>query len=61
MLVNDDGSIDLYSGTSAPKGKEANRTQTISGRGFFMVFRLYTPKEAWHEKTWRSGEIELIK
>ena len=61
MLVNDDGSIDLYFGPSAPKGKEANWIQTIPSKGFFMVLRLYSPEEAWYEKTWRPGDIELIK
>ena len=61
MIVNEDGSIDLYFGPKAPKGKEANWTQTVPGKGFFMVLRLYSPTKPWYEKTWRPGEIELIK
>ncbi len=61
MIVNDDGSIDLYYGPEAPAGKEANWTQTVRGKGWFSVLRLYSPTEAWYDKTWRPGEIELVK
>ncbi len=61
MIVNDDGSIDLYFGPMAPAGKEANWIQTVSGKGWFSVLRLYSPTEAWYDKTWRPGEIELVK
>jgi len=61
MIVNDDGSIDLYFGPEAPSGKEANWTQTVPGKGWFSVLRLYSPTEAWYDKTWRPGEIELVE
>lgn len=61
LIVNDDGSIDLYFGPRAPVGKEANWTQTVPGKGWFCLLRLYSPTEAWFEKTWRPGEIELAK
>jgi hypothetical protein len=28
-------------------------------KGFY--FRLYGPLEPWFDKTWRPGEIELVK
>ena len=61
MIVNDDGSVDLYYGPEAPAGKEANWTQTVPGKGWFVVLRLYSPTEVWYDKTWRPGEIELVK
>jgi hypothetical protein len=61
LITNDDGSIDLYFGPNAPAGKEANWTQTIPGKGWFALLRLYSPTEAWFDKTWRPGEIELVK
>ncbi len=61
LIVNDDGSIDLYFGPEAPSGMEANWTQTIPGKGWFSLLRLYSPTEAWFDKTWRPGEIELVK
>jgi len=61
LIVNDDGSIDLYFGPEAPAGKEANWTQTVPGKGWFALIRLYSPTEAWYDKTWQPGEIELVK
>ncbi len=61
MITNDDGSIDLYFGPKAPKGKEANWIQTVPKKGWFCLLRLYSPTEAWFDKTWRPGEIELVK
>jgi hypothetical protein len=61
MIVNKDGSIDIYFGPKAPAGKEANWIQTVPGKGWFSVLRLYSPTEAWFDKTWRPGEIELVK
>ena len=57
---NDDGSIDLYFGPEAPAGKEANWLQTVPGKGWFCLLRLYSPTEPWFDKTWRPGEIELV-
>ncbi len=61
MLVNDDGSIDIYFGPEAPEGKEANWIQTVPNKGWFCLLRLYSPTEAWFDKTWWPGEIEIIE
>jgi hypothetical protein len=61
VVVNDDEAVDLYFSPEAPTGKEANWLQTVPGKGWFCVLRLYSPTEAWFEKTWRPGEIELVK
>jgi hypothetical protein len=59
LLVNADGSVDVYFGPKAPPGKEKNWAQTVPGKGWFVVLRLYGPLEPWFDKTWRPGEIEL--
>jgi hypothetical protein len=59
LRVNSDGSVDVYFGPKAPAGKENNWVQTIPGKGWFMILRLYGPLEPWFDKTWRPGEIEL--
>ncbi len=61
LIFNDDGSLDLYFGPKAPAGKEANWIQTVPNKGWFSLLRLYSPTEAWFDKTWRPGEIELVK
>ena len=59
--TNDDGSIDIYFGPEAPEGKEANWIQTRPNKGWFCLLRLYSPLEPWFDKTWRPGEIEMVK
>ena len=61
VLVNNDGSVDLYFSPEAPAGKEANWLQTVTDKGWFCLLRLYSPTEAWFEKKWRPGDIELVK
>jgi hypothetical protein len=59
LLVNGDGSVDIYFGPGAPAGKEHNWIQTIPGKGWNTLLRLYGPLKPWFDKTWRPGEIEL--
>jgi hypothetical protein len=58
---NADGSIDIYFGPKAPPGKESNWIQTVPGKGWFTILRLYGALEPWFDKTWKPGEIELVK
>ena len=41
-------------------GKEKNWTQTVPGKGWFALLRLYGPLEPWFDQTWRPGEIEEV-
>ena len=59
--VNADGSIDVYFGPKAPKGKEKNWVPTNAKKGFFLVFRFYGPLEGYINKTWVLGDLEEIK
>ena len=61
LVVNKDGSVDVYFGPQAPVGMAKNWIQTVPGKGWNMLFRLYGPLEAWFDKTWRLSEIELVK
>jgi hypothetical protein len=61
VKVNADGSVDVFFGPKAPEGMENNWVQTIPGKGWFMILRLYGPLEPWFDKTWRPGEIELVQ
>ena len=60
LTPNADGSVDLYFGPKAPTGKAANWIQTVPGKGWYALFRLYGPLEPWFDKTWRPGEIEEV-
>jgi hypothetical protein len=61
VTVNADGSTDVYFGPKAPEGMENNWVQTIPGKGWFTLLRLYGPLEPWFDKTWKPGEIELVQ
>jgi len=61
LRKNADGSYDIYFGPKAPKGFENNWLETIPEKGWFVALRMYGPLQAWIDKTWRPGEIELVK
>ena len=58
---NGDGSYDIYFGPKVPEGFENNWLETIPGKGWFVALRIYGPLEPWIEKSWRPGEIELVR
>ncbi len=60
LIYNDDGSYTLYFGPEAPKGKEGNWIQTVKGKGWFCLLRMYSPTQEWYERTWLPGDIERI-
>lgn len=60
LKQNSDGSYDVYFAPEVPEGMENNWIQTIPGKGWNTIFRLYGPLEPWFEKTWKPGEPELI-
>ena len=61
VASNPDGSVDIDFGPKAPAGKESNWVQTTPGKGWCTILRLYGALEPWFDKTWRPGEIELVK
>jgi hypothetical protein len=61
IVVNTDTSVDVYFGPRAPAGHEANWVQTVPGKGWNVLLRLYGPEQAWFDKTWKPGEFELMK
>ncbi|WEM40883.1 DUF1254 domain-containing protein [Photobacterium sp. DA100] len=61
MVENPDGSVDLYFGPSAPKGKESNWIQTVPEKGWFAILRLYGPLEPWYDGSWKPSDITEVK
>jgi len=60
LEANDDGSYDLYFGPAAPHGKESNWVETIPGKSWFQLFRLYGPLQPWFDQTWKLNEFEPL-
>jgi hypothetical protein len=61
IVINPDTSVDVYFGPTAPAGHEANWVQTVPDKGWNVIFRLYGPLQPWFDKTWKPGEVELVK
>ena len=59
-VQNADGSTDIYFGPKSP-GEGKNWLATIPGKGWFTIFRLYGPKEAFFDQTWKLPDIEKVK
>lgn len=58
VQANEDGSFDLYFGPRPPAGKNSNWVETIPGKSWFPLFRLYGPLQPWFDQTWRLNEFE---
>ncbi len=61
LVKNADGSVDLFIGPEAPKGKEKNWIPTAPGRGWFGLFRLYAPTEAYFDRSWKLPDLVHVK
>jgi hypothetical protein len=61
LTPNKDGVFELYFGPRAPKGKEGQWIQTTPGKGWFTYFRIYGPKEAAFDGSWKPGDFEVMK
>ena len=57
LRYNRDGSIDLYFAPEPPPGYESNWVQTIPGKSWFTILRMYSPLEAWIDQSWRPSEV----
>lgn len=58
LEFNEDGSVDLVFGPTEPARLAANWIQTVPGKGWFALFRLYGPLEPWFDGSWRPGDLE---
>jgi hypothetical protein len=57
-----DGSTTVYFSPQQPAGvQRGNWIQTIPGKGWFTILRLYSPLPSFFTKTWRPSEIELVR
>jgi hypothetical protein len=61
LQMNDDGSVDLYFGPTAPVGKENNWVQTNPGESFFLYMRFYGPLIPYDQQTYQMNKVKKIK
>jgi hypothetical protein len=60
LNINKDGSVDVWFGPKPFPGREDNWIQTIPGKGWYMILRLYGTIKSWNNKIWKMGDIEPI-
>ena len=60
IVANADTSVDVWFGPTAPVGHESNWIQTVPGKGWSAILRLYGPLQPWFDKSWKPGEIERV-
>jgi hypothetical protein len=61
-IANTDGSTTVYFAPTKPAdAKDGNWIQTMPGKGWFTILRLYSPRESFFTKEWRISEIEMVK
>ena len=58
LVVNDDGSVDIYYGPKCPPGKEKNWIPAVPGRAWFTYFRFYSPTEPYFDRSWVLPDIQ---
>jgi hypothetical protein len=57
-----DGSTVVYFAPQQPAGVErGNWIQTMPGKGWFTILRLYSPLPSFFDKSWRVSEVELAQ
>ena len=61
LKVNTDGSVDVWFGPKAPPGMQGNWIQTVPGKGWVMILRLYGPLDPWFNQTWRPDDIVEVQ
>ncbi len=61
LVKNEDGSWDIYIGPKAPQGFENNWIQSIPGKGWNTIFRLYGPLEPWFDGEWYPSDAKLVE
>jgi hypothetical protein len=60
LKINSDGSVGILFGPEPPSDKANNWIQTVPGKSWFTVIRLYGPLEPWFDKTWRPDDVQKI-
>lgn len=60
LAVNADGSVTVWFGPTPVDGKTGNWVQTVPGKGWNVVLRLFAPLQPWFDKRWKPSDFELV-
>ncbi len=62
VVTNADGSIDIWFGPALPADvAESNFIQTVDGRDFLAVLRLYGAELAFFDQTWKPDDLVKVE
>jgi hypothetical protein len=56
VVTNKDGSVTVTFAADKPEDK-SNWVQTVPGKGFFVMYRMYSPTQDWHDRKWVIGDL----
>jgi len=58
---NEDGTTTVFIGPNQPDGvADGNWIQSMPGKGFFIILRLYSPLQPFFDRSWQIGELEPV-
>lgn len=60
LVMNEDGSVEIHFGPEPPDAGGRKWIQTLPGKSWFAMFRLYGPLEPWFDKTWKLPDITRV-
>jgi hypothetical protein len=60
VATNHDGSTTIWFGPTPPEGQQSNWIQTVPGKSWFPMLRLYGPLQPWFDKAWQPSEIVAV-
>jgi hypothetical protein len=61
LKQNPNGSYDIYFSPNPPEGQVNNWIQTVRGKTWNAIFRLYGPLQPFYDKTWKPSDPELVE
>ena len=62
VAMNDDGSIDIWFAPEQPEDvADTNFIQTIPGRNFMAILRLYGAKIEFYDQTWKPDDLVKVE
>jgi hypothetical protein len=61
LQKNDDGSVDVFFGPTAPEGLKSNWIPTVEGRRFILLFRFYGPEAGVFDGSFELNDIERVE
>jgi hypothetical protein len=60
LKTNADGSLDFSFGPKSTEGSESHWIETVPGRGYYLMFRLYSPTAPLYDGTWTLPDVEPV-